>query len=275
MRQVLLHAHIFKNAGTTLDWSLRRSFGSDFLSSPDEERMRSRGRACLADLLTKQPGLKALSSHHMPCVAPDAGAGISYHRLHLLRHPFSRALSVYSFERRQNAQTPGAMAAKQLELPEYLHWRMEPDVPGVLRNYQTAYIMGCHRPVVDSQEMAALFPGALEQLSRLRLVGLVERFDESMVLFETLLRPIFPALDLAYQPQNQSPVMPITACASQPAVTLETMGDAATSVVENNAYDLALYRLAENKFHRAITAIAGFEEKLRDFKDRCTVLHAP
>jgi len=34
MRHVLVHAHIFKNAGTTFDFSLSRFFGHDFVDHP-------------------------------------------------------------------------------------------------------------------------------------------------------------------------------------------------------------------------------------------------
>ena len=37
---ILLHGHMFKNAGSTLDWSLRQNFGADFLDHRDDEYLR-------------------------------------------------------------------------------------------------------------------------------------------------------------------------------------------------------------------------------------------
>ena len=36
MRNVILHYHLFKNAGSTLDWSLQRQFGAGFVDHRDD-----------------------------------------------------------------------------------------------------------------------------------------------------------------------------------------------------------------------------------------------
>ena len=41
MKQVILHGHIFKNAGTTLDWALKRSFGKAFVDHRRDDQMRT------------------------------------------------------------------------------------------------------------------------------------------------------------------------------------------------------------------------------------------
>ncbi|MBN7795176.1 hypothetical protein [Parahaliea mediterranea] len=266
MRHILLHAHIFKNAGTTLDWALQRYFGDGFLDHRDEESMREQGVAWLRQLVEQGPGLRAISSHHMPATAQAPGC--AFHALYLLRHPLRRALSVYAFERRQDAQSRGARAAKEMDLQSYLAWRMRPDVPNVVRNYQTAYLAGCHRPMIGEQEMAELFGRALAALNAAPLVGLVERFDESMVLFEALLESRYPGLDLAYKPQNRTPGHE----GGDLARVFSTLGDMAPDLVAENSYDLALYRLAQAKFNRAIAAIPGFEGRLREFRIRCNVI---
>ena len=40
MRHVILHGHIFKNAGTSFDWSLERSFGEAFVDHREDKLMR-------------------------------------------------------------------------------------------------------------------------------------------------------------------------------------------------------------------------------------------
>ena len=42
-RPVILHCHLFKNAGSTLDWSLQRQFGSTFIDHRDGDSMRFGG----------------------------------------------------------------------------------------------------------------------------------------------------------------------------------------------------------------------------------------
>lgn len=267
MKPILLHAHIFKNAGTTLDWALRRSFGDGFVEHQQEDLMRSRGVERLAEVVGQQPGLRALSSHHMPAI-PPALDGYRFHQIYLLRHPLRRALSAYRFERRQDADTRGARAAKELDLRAYLAWRLQPDVPNVVKNYQVAYLAGCHEPLVSAATSVGHFAAARETLQRLPLVGLVERFDESMVLFESLLAAQFPGLDLAYRRQNQSSAED----AGNLSAVLEAMGEMAGPMVDANALDLALYQQAKVKFDIAIASISGFDDKLMEFRNRCNVL---
>lgn len=283
MKQVLLHAHIFKNAGTSLDWALRRSFGEGFAENADEQALREAGAAHLAGVLRERPDLRAVSSHHMPA-APPALADCRFHHLYLLRHPLRRALSVYRFERRQQAETRGARAAKEYDLQGYLAWRLRPDVPNVVKNYQVAYLAGCHRPLVSPAEAAEHFAAAQEALQRLPVVGLVERFDESMVLFEQALGPHFPGLDLACRPQNRSPEGEgageggrlsgegADELSDELPRVLAEMGNMAGPMMAANALDLAIYDLARVRFEAAISAIDDFDNKLREYRKRCSVI---
>ena len=70
MRHVILHGHIFKNAGTTFDWSLERCFGEGFVDHRDDKTMRERRARHLAELVNDAPSLRALSSHHL-CFSPS------------------------------------------------------------------------------------------------------------------------------------------------------------------------------------------------------------
>ena len=53
---------MFKNAGTSFDWSLRRSFGDAFIEHHDDDAMR-KGADYLEPFLLDRPHIKALSSH--------------------------------------------------------------------------------------------------------------------------------------------------------------------------------------------------------------------
>ncbi len=271
MRRVLLHGHIFKNAGTSLDWALQRSLGDAFLDHRDEAHMREQGASHLLRVIEGAPALRALSTHHLPSLDADV-SGLELLPLFLLRHPLTRCLSVYSFERVQQADTRGAKAAKQMDLVGYLAWRLRDQVPNVIRSYQTAYLAGDHRPLIAENEMSALFALAQSRLSGLELVGTVERYDESMVLFEHLLKPVFPQLDLSYRIQNRSVAATPSGAGPTPAGAIEAMGSLASAVVDVNAYDLALHQLASRKLELAIARIDDFNHKLSEFKNRCNVL---
>jgi hypothetical protein len=269
MRHVILHGHIFKNAGTTFDWSLQNNFGDNFLDHRQDQLMRTEGRAHVEELLTTERELCALSSHHMTNDLPVMSA-VNFIRVCLLRHPIERIRSVYDFERTQQAHTPGAKAAKSMDFKDYVQWRMLPQVAHTIRNYQTLYLAGAHG-LADEREMAVKYlPDALAVARGDALIGLVERYDESMVVLEDSLAGYFPGIDLSYVAQNVSKVKRQEKAAPDPvAKTLQELGDLQRTVIDKNSFDLALYQVVSERLDGRILGIERFEEKLANFQKRC------
>ena len=145
MRPLILHGHLFKNAGSTFDWSLRRCFEDSFLDHRDDESMREGGNEFLKSLILKNPGLIAISSHVMPLMH-SYPTGIKIIPIYFLRHPLLRVRSVYEFELRQlPAITPGAIEAKNRSFGEYIAWRLDEKVGAIIRNYHSRYLGGLRR----------------------------------------------------------------------------------------------------------------------------------
>lgn len=274
MRHVLLHGHIFKNAGSTLDWSLRRCFGNGFLDHRDDQEMRRGGADHLAGLVKADPDLMALSSHHLTRELPDL-PDVRFHSLFLLRHPILRVRSVYDFERRQDASTLGAQMAKQLNFRDYVAWRMRPDVPGTIRNYQTFYLARGHVAGRRPGRNLAGFQLALNYLRQAPLVGIVELYDESMVLFEHRLSRAFKEIDLAYVRQNVGdPDMPGQPPGRSLAGILAELGELAQVLIDQNSYDLALYQAARGRLVAATARLEGAEQRMQQFRHRCALLQS-
>ena len=269
MRDVLLHAHIFKNAGSTLDWSLHRSFGEHFLPHRADKPMRQQPAETLRSSLEEHSGLLCLSSHALPCPAPKI-EGVRFHTLLLLRHPLKRARSVYAFERQQEASTPGAQAAKRLSFEEYLRWRMRDDVGPTLRNFQTRYLAGQAARQPGYVTTRQTFQAALDFLTREPYAGVVERYADSMVTFEEALGGRFPALDLAYRPQN----MTRASLSDESLDWLDDLGALRDELIDKNSYDLALYQVAQSILDESIASVEGFERKLEAFRSRQAALTA-
>ena len=262
MREVLLHAHIFKNAGTTLDWSLARSFGDAFVDHRNDTQMRLRPAAVLAEALADER-TASLSSHALPCPAP-ALEGVSFTTLLMLRHPLRRARSVFAFERRQRADTPGARAAKAMDFKQYLRWRMRDEVAPTIRNFQTRYLSGQLRRPPQYTETADDFAAALAFLRTLPAVGVVERYLESMVAFEASYGDRFPQLDLTYEPQNMSR----PSLAEESLDWIDDLGDLRDELIDRNSYDLALYRAANDLLDQVLGRLDSAERATVAFRDR-------
>ncbi len=271
MRAVIAHGHIFKNAGTTFDWSLQRSFADNFLDHRDDKQMRERGTRHVAELLEQNPQLQAISSHHLCHRMPQLPDGKIF-PVYLLRHPIERIDSVYNFERRQQADTAGAQAAKEKSFAGYVAWRMQSGVPRTIRNYQTIYLAGVHNYSEDAEPGLDIFGMAMTAVRDTPVIGLVERYDESMVLMEHHLREYFPTLDLAYVRQNVSRRGFMERRHNSVQSVLKRLGSLQQTVIDNNSLDLAIYQLVHRRLDGMIQRMENFDEQLREFRSRCEQL---
>lgn len=266
-RQVIVHAHMFKNAGTTLDWSLQRSFGDLHLDHRDDDKMRE-GASYLGPYLSQNTRINAVSSHWITFPLP------SLHRTRLdlvllFRDPIERIRSVYNFERQQQpAETPGAKKAKECSFKDYVSWQLQPMPGPVVKNFQTRYCSGEYL----GDDLELLDRKARNTVASTPLIGLVERYEESMVLFEHLLKPDYPQLDLAYQVQNRSDSAQLDAAQRREQV-LQELGDIADQVIAANQYDIDLYASVCQRFEEAIAQVPDLDSRVSELRQRNRALH--
>jgi hypothetical protein len=266
-RIVIVHNHLFKNAGSTIDWALEKNFGGDFLDHRNDIQMRQ-GAIYLSNYLEHNQHIKALSTHHLTLPLP------SLPRTHLLqlvmfRHPIERVISVYGFEKKQEISiSQGARQARNNLLSEYIVWRMQPDTGPVIRNFQarrTLQINGCTKgnPTSQFTQNAKRFARGIE------LPGLVDRFDESMVLFEESLTKMFPKIDLSYVKQNIGQEVTASIELRLQKLKIEIGEEIYRMIVDNNLYDLQLLKIVRDEFEIRVSRVPGFSEKLLNFRKRC------
>lgn len=270
-RVVVLHNHIFKNAGSTIDWALKKNFGRAFIDHRQDNLMRQ-GANYLGPYLLKNKQIKALSSHHMTMPLPKL-ACVRVMMIMMFRHPIERVTSVYNYEKKQvDSTTPGAIQARKLNLREYILWRMRPDVGCTIRNYHARKYLpskGAAKDVISDQEMATVMQSA----SAMELLGLVDRFDESMVLFEHHLKTVFPTIDLSYKIQNVGQEASQSRIERIESMRAEVGEDCFHLLMENNLRDIDLYAWIESEFERRIDMVPNFNEQLLSFRARCLELH--
>ena len=270
MNPILLHCHLFKNAGTTIDWALKRSLGWGFVDHRRDRAMLRGGMRYIEKYLALRLYVMAVSSHHMPFDPTFESRRFRYWHIIMLRDPIARCASVYQYEKIQPLVSLGARMAKKLDMRGYFQWRISDDAPVVIRNFQTRYLAGRKHPARKLQD-----PDFDTALMRARLpnvlIGFVERFDESMVLFESILREHFRKLDLAHVKQNQNHARPEDSI----AYLREELGETLfLKLNAENALDLRLYETLAADFEARIGEISDFQQRLAGFKNRCAPLHA-
>lgn len=246
-RTVIIHRHIFKNAGTTFDWILKNNFGEAFCDHRDDVPMRKEGEKYLLQYLTEHPKIKALSSHHIWFNVQSQGK-LNLIPVLFIRHPIERIRSVYNFERQQQSDSPGATMAKKLDFKDYVAWRMKEEVAPVIRNFQTRYLSGIKAGnSLDQNNLR----DALKEIEKQQFIGVVDLFDESLKRFDHAFKKLGIALDLTCQPQNISQSFEDANYESRAQKVIADLGDIAEEVMEKNKYDLILYRTAREKLRNS------------------------
>lgn len=260
-RPLILHAHLFKNAGSTFDWSLRRQFGDAFLDHRDDAAMRD-NPDYLEGYLRDNTRISALSSHWLPLPLRRKELPRA-HLCLLIRHPLERALSVYNFERRQDADGPGNRQARALPFADYVRWRLEPGVGPALRNFHTRYLSGRY----FNDDMEQSFDRAVSLLEATPLVGLVDRYALSMALFEQGLKADFPTIDLSFEPQNTS--QPAGGSLDERLARLAaSLGPVLELLERQNQHDLRLYQLVDDRIRQLLAANPGLQQEALEIERR-------
>jgi len=264
-RPVILHDHLFKNAGSTIDWALRRCFGSEFVEQRDP---RARGSEFVMATLRGNPAVSAISTHLFRPPLPVI-ANKRVFTLMMFRDPLERAFSIYHFNRRRRDRDDRcATAARSMSLREYIVWSMQPEISSTLCNF---HVIKCHEeafndPVAVGDEQLET---AKRYIASVPLVGLVDRFDDSMVLFEHVLRDAFPSIDLSYVKRNEGPRL-IGRNRDKTAILRGAVGAALFNELrQRNAYDVETVGFARETFQRRIAEVPNVEHARREFQSRC------
>jgi hypothetical protein len=201
VRRVLLHYHIFKNAGTTLEEILAHSFFEGFarFDTPESDTLIS--NLDLVQFIQRNPRLQAVSSHQIRYPLPEA-AGILFFDACFLRDPLDRIRSTYDYFREKPAAGVEASGlANRFGIGEFLE-RMVAEHPWLIQDAQVNILAG--RGVDDPPAERPELECAVRTMLATAFLGVVDRFRESVIAGAHFLRPVFPRFDFAPPPANVS-----------------------------------------------------------------------
>src|ERR1700722_5664966 len=180
LRKIIVHYHIFKNAGSSLDRLLQDSFKDGWGSLEGPTPTSLLRTQDLATFVKDHPMIRAVSSH---LLRPPAPADLDVLPVVLIRHPLDRAFSVYSQLRRNPAKTlPSEVVARRSSFSQFVLWCLDHKSLGgiVIANYQVIHLSPAsfrYRHIYDATASVADFRNAMEFLSGGPCSGTVECFD--------------------------------------------------------------------------------------------------
>jgi len=246
LRHVILHYHLFKNAGTSLDHALRGHFGRAWMESEGGERGWRAPQ--IAALIAAHPGLKVLSSH-TALLPPPRLPGVVIHPLLFLRHPLDRVRSIHDFERGQASVTEGSLLARNTDLPGYIRARLDRAGDRSIRDFQVHRLARTFPPTDGSEAERAL--RALDVLPH---VGLVERYNDSLLRFEAGLAEDFPGITLLPTQANRTQRPGLSLEQRLAAMRADIGGELYGRLEDANAQDIALHQEALRRLEAALAA---------------------
>lgn len=256
----LIHLHLFKNGGSTLDWILRKNFGEQFMEfhgetansvllAPDIERM-----------IKDHPEHVAFSSHHfrLPLSTVKVKQVLP---LLFLRHPLDRVASMFDQERRMAAPEDDW---RFVSLSDWIENSIR-DRPYIFCDSQVSFLArdGVYYEPPDE----FCLDDAISELDRLPFFGLVSEYDASIVLLENQLQQWWPDFDGAHFPQNKGS-RDHSLESRLERLTSHITPSAHAALVRNNKYDLALFEHARSELAARIAGVADFDGKLDSLRQR-------
>ncbi|MBX3303217.1 MAG: sulfotransferase family 2 domain-containing protein [Nitrospira sp.] len=269
MKNIILHHHFFKNAGSTLIDILKREFGEGFAEyHPSGESEGSFTDDMLAGYLHGKQ-LNAISSHHF--VGQNYNLSLllnkqfRFYDFILVRHPFKRLISMYSYYQTiEQSNHPIAQAAQRSPLHEFIQFLIR-EHPNYLLSPQVAHLSAC--PVWPP--LASHLDEAIARLRICALCSTVEDFKKAMIATEHFLKPMFPNLRLHYATEtNRSPR--IEGYDGTLSSLEEVLGKTLFStLVSMNELDIELCKAASGELECRTKEIPYYAELANDFESRC------
>jgi hypothetical protein len=267
-RNIILHFHIFKNAGSTIEWILEKNFPKKNLLVDGKTPGSKIYLDKIIDYLRKNPSIKTLSSHQIRFPISNK-IEFNFISILFIRHPMDRAFSIYYFKRKEKDNSIGTKKASSLNLTEFVKWNLDLKIYKVMKNFQVIFLSDKDTKLDTNKKDLDV---AIKRMQRCPIIGVVNKMDESLVLAEEVLRVHFPDIDLSYIKQNVSTERKNN-LEERLSVERKNIGIELFERLENNnSLDIELYNETNKEMNNRIKNIYNFENKLKLFQEKCKKL---
>jgi len=244
-RTVLVHYHLFKNAGTSIERLLRDAFGEAWASWDKSEPGARISGADMQEWIEHRPGIRAVSSHQL--VPPVPRGNFRVVPIVFLRDPLLRVRSAWRFEWQKQL----GLNEPKGSLVEYIEAKFVHRHSSVIANFQVSRLgnLDYHggRPRLHRyNEM--LLPAACRFIDSLPFVGLVDRFAESLELLQEACREPFPGFEVREYRENVLEVTEESIASRHERLRKDVGNELFDELCLRNRLDLQLYGYAEGRF---------------------------
>jgi hypothetical protein len=251
LRFIILHYHILKNAGSTIENILDRNFGERFARLDTEHRDGRIEQDDIIDYLERHPAIEAVSSHQIHYPVPRA-RGYLFFDWCFLRDPIDRLRSTYDYFRQHTADgDPLSDAANRLEFAAYIRCLLE-RFPEQVDNPQTNLLAN---GAADRETFPSDFEPALRRMLETVFLGVVDLYEQSVVAGRYRMRAVFPWLNFAQPAVNVSRGLEGSLASRRLQFRSAVGRSVYREVLRLNALDFRLLRAARAEVRRRLARI--------------------
>lgn len=244
-RKIILHYHIFKNAGTSIDRMLRQSFGNRWMNidrpNPGERISASE----MEQLILDRPDTIAFSSHQV--VPPLPSHHLDVFPIVFLRHPIDRAYSAYLFEWQKQKQAEQPIG----KFEDYVLEKFKLRRRNAIEDFQVFHLANNgydrKRPAPNLSDEDIL-QNSREFLKAVGYFGVVDQYRKSLEHLKSNLASHFP--DLVFHEYKENAMRDGNANMGKKIERIRSeMSDSTyTELIMRNQLDLRLYEYALGLF---------------------------
>jgi len=247
---------------------LERAFPGRFATVHGSDPDATLDAPLLVEFLRQNTGIAAVSSHHLRYPKPLSRQTVFFDWC-FLRDPLARLYSTYNHLRRGDADSLCARWARSYN-PRQFAMRLIDEAPHQVSEVQVTQLAnaGAFTRPADERDLER----ATAVIREMAVPGLVEMFDESLVVAEYFLRPAFPNLRLEYIPQNVSQATPVAPAESREYWEGLWGKELYQRLLRMNEMDRELVRRAKREILRRLDLVPRAAGKLADFRSRCARL---
>jgi hypothetical protein len=257
MRFVVLHNHIFKNAGSSIDKIFESAGFSNFrMDGPDFETVYPDD---VYRAVSLNSSIDYISSHVFRVPRPEDLPGLGFIDITFLRHPLDRLYSIYSYVRRPGVNDfPGLQ--KSIDFAQFIDYLVD-SAPWHVYSPQVI-ALGGRRDFYFPPSLAHL-NAASSAVLQTRFLGVVDRFVLSFEVFLHYagnLVPLdrLPFLRGPYPTENRSAAEVIPVAQRIEFFEAKLGAERLAFLINSNELDLRLYSCAESELLRRASLIPEF-----------------
>jgi len=256
-RNLIVHYHLFKNAGSSIDHLLKFNFGNRWMAYDSDKANGIISREGLEKLIADNPEIDAFSSHQILPPIPEIDGNV--YPIVILRDPIDRVKSAYLFEQQKQL----GLDEPKGSFEEYIKSKFKNKRHNSIEEFQTIRLSNQYKDRFQNHgkiDDDVLLSNAKEFIESLSFIGIVDDFDRSVEMLIDFVKPDFPDFQSREFKSNVLQDLSLSQQQKRDQIKSELSSELYEELVDRNRLDETLYKIGKQHF-----------EKLWDQKSKKTV----